>query len=87
EIMRKEKLYAAKWILDLTEKNYERAFKTRGTLEVDGYDKYLNMVTENSSWKKNNGKSLSERNSTLQQMEKEYKQSKCTYKRTFYVMK
>uniref|UniRef100_A0A5K4F862 DUF3826 domain-containing protein n=1 Tax=Schistosoma mansoni TaxID=6183 RepID=A0A5K4F862_SCHMA len=115
EIIRLERLYGAKWILDLFKsispndrhllqtysENYKRASEIKRSSDVDDYyfsfvekavetkwnarlnfdlatDKYLSMLasTKKSSLTANNRKSLSERKMSLQQLEKEYKQSK-----------
>ncbi|CAH8429525.1 hypothetical protein MS3_00000424 [Schistosoma haematobium] len=115
EVMRLEKLYAAKWIYDLFKninpndanllqtysENYERLSDIKTNSGLDDYSYsliesaikkkwdarldfdlatniYLNMKTssKSSSLTENNGKSLDERKSTLQQTEKQYKESK-----------
>ncbi|CAH8430765.1 unnamed protein product [Schistosoma margrebowiei] len=115
EVMRLEKLYAAKWIYDLFKninpndanllqtysENYKRLsdIKPNSDLDYHSYSLiesaikkkwnarlyfdlatniYLNMKTssKSSSLTENNGKSLDERKSTLEQTEKQYKESK-----------
>ncbi|CAH8429515.1 unnamed protein product [Schistosoma haematobium] len=122
EVMRLEKLYGAKWILDLFKninpndanslqtysENYERLSDIKSNPDLDEYshkllesaiekkwnarlnfdlatNTYLNMKpsSKSSSLTENNRKSLDERKSTLQQIEKQYKESKLRVKNTF----